>query len=194
MLEAFECRQIESSFLQTLKEYQFETWNHLFSTLRPRNHYGYIVDDACLGHVVTCCFQGYCDWPWLFLLWILGAHSGEDCSYAQGNLKRQLTMSHTISKRRKVYILPSFSIRWYMYSGCNLWYFKLARWLSASVRMNKPCAMDWSWKPEKQCSGRLAHLEIWNNIPELFANVPNVVQQRIEALQVIKPGWQPLKR
>ena len=39
----------------------------------------------------------------------------------------QRTMSHKMSKIRRLYDDPRLSMRWEIYSGCNLWYFKLER-------------------------------------------------------------------
>ena len=136
------------------------------------------VWDTCRHHIINSkrCTPYLCQFPyWLTMVGL----------YAMLSTPRtvvlcRLTMSHNMSNILRLYARPRESIRAYMYSGCNLWYFKLTPALSA-------CTCHYQWgSPQIQDSCRSSYLKITRYIAILSADVANEVENRIEPLKYVR--------
>jgi len=86
------------------------------------------------------------------------------------------TMSQSISRKRRSYERPSFSMRERIYSGWRRWYRRLGEWESANTCMQVHL-------PQKQDSCRTPNLIVCHNVPEFFPDVSYAFQDWVSSLK-----------
>ena len=99
------------------------------------------------------------------------------------------TMSQSISRKRRSYERPSFSMRERIYSGWRRWYRRLNEWESVNTCMQ-------AHLPQKQDPCRTPNLIVCHNVPEFFSNVSYGFQDWVSSLKpehwATRPGLRDL--